>query len=194
MAEPIQGMAELKRKLTALAQKRAKNVELNVGFIGGQKYETNGMPIAAVAALNEFGAVIQQPARETTVYRSLRADGKFNKKGRFVKKNASNYATTHHVESYSITIPARPFMRTTITENKSKWFHSFAELMNSSDAEPQNVLGTLGEKMVKDVQNSIGRWDTPPNAPSTVRKKRGRNKPLENTETMLRAVSFEIKG
>lgn len=192
MAENIQGMAELRRKLKAIAQKGARKAELDVGFFAGKSYE-NGPPIASVAALNEFGAAINVPERTTTVYRSLRSDGvTYNRQGRFVKKRVANVATDHVVPAHTIIIPARPFMRTTISENQMKWYAAFAKILRDSNLDSKTSLTTLGEQIVNDIQATIRGWTEPPNAPSTIRKKK-RNNPLEDTNQMINNVTFRVK-
>lgn len=63
----------------------------------------------AYARIHQLGGVIKRQPRMQTIYRSYDAK-KDELSHRFVKKRASNFATDHHVESYEIRIPARPYL------------------------------------------------------------------------------------
>lgn len=86
--------------------------------------------------------------------------------------------------------PPRPFFRSAIAENESKWQESigkFAEQeMDSNDA-----LSLLGEVIADDIRGSIRQLVTPPLSPVTVAKK-GFNKPLIDTSHMLNSVDYEV--
>ncbi len=93
--------------LRELAAKLDAPGMLEVGFMEGAT-EPDGTSIPALAALNEFGGTVTIPARETTIHRSLNmATGEFHRGGRFVKADQSNFATTHAVPEYTVTIPPR---------------------------------------------------------------------------------------
>ncbi len=61
-------------------------------------------------AVHQYGAIIQIPARSQSIYRQLLSSGALAKKGKFVKKEKSNFASNVTLPAYSITIPARPFL------------------------------------------------------------------------------------
>lgn len=189
MAENIQGLGAFQRKLKRLVRKRGEPGAVKAGFIGDATYP-DGPSIVSVAALQEYGGLIRVPERMTTVYRSVREDGTFNKQGRFVKKRVSNFATDHVVPAHTIVIPPRAFMRTTFSEKRVAWLRDLVTLLRT-DMRTETALGTLGLKMAEDIQATIRGWTEPPNAPSTIRKKK-RNNPLEDTNTMLRAVTSEV--
>ena len=70
---------------------------LRVGFLETAKYdnaEGEALPVAQVAYWNEYGATINVPARKQTIYRSLNEKtGNFNRNGKFVKRDKSNFAS-----------------------------------------------------------------------------------------------------
>lgn len=85
--------------------------------------------------------------------------------------------------------PPRPFMRTTITNNKVKWAETVRKLV-PLHGENKSLL-QLGELIKGDLVASILNWTDPPNAPYTVKKK-GFNKPLVDTAQMSRSISYEL--
>jgi hypothetical protein len=142
-------------------------------------------------AVQEFGATIQMDERMQTIYRSVKANGEFNAKARFVKASKSNYATTHAVGSYTINIPARPFFRHMIAEKSPQWGAYMAQMLKLSNYDTGVALQKMGEKMHDQLQTSMRDWSTPRNAPSTIAKK-GFNDPLVHTGYALNSIGIEI--
>lgn len=183
-------------KLTAYLANILKEAEqgetLRVGFLEDATYP-DGTQVAMVAATQEFGGKIKVMQHEQTIYRSVKADGSFNKNGKFVKADKSNYATTHNVEAYEITIPARPFFRNMIAAKSSGWGKSMAATMKKTDFDVNQTLGLTGELIRGQLQESIRDFTTPANARSTIAKK-GFNHPLIDSGVMLNSVDWDLKG
>jgi len=55
-------------------------------------------------------------------------------------------------------------------------------------------VGLLGEKAVADVKNKIDAISEPPNAQSTIDKKRGSTNPLVDSGLLRQSVSWERVG
>ncbi|MBS0959784.1 hypothetical protein [Acetobacter thailandicus] len=182
----------LERTLTDLKRKLGDKTHVNVGFLEGATYP-DGTPVAYIAAIQEFGGKAEIPEREQTIYRSINADGSFRKRGRFVKKKSSNFATDHTVAAHEIVIPPRPFMRNTITNNQPDWGRMLGASLKASGYNAATAIGIVGEGMVKQMQKEIIDMKSPPNAPSTVREK-GFNNPLIDTAHMLHSVASEVKS
>jgi len=92
------------------------------------------------------------------------------------------------------TIPERPFMRTTMTQNRDEYFRLMRSMLISiirGRASSQRSIATVALRIKNDIQDSIIRWMTPPNAFSTEDKK-GFNDPLVDTEHMLENVEWRI--
>lgn len=87
-------------------------------------------------------------------------------------------------------IPARPFMRQTISKNKSDWIKNIYSSISSGKDISQS-LSFLGEKIVGDIQDSIINFSDPPNAPYTIQKK-GFNDPLVETGNMIKSVTKRV--
>ncbi|GBR70996.1 hypothetical protein [Gluconobacter kanchanaburiensis] len=215
----IKGMARLQATLNGKVQgaqknwmarllervlKKSNQMQMNVGFLDGATYPKNkssdrdksglapgsayadGMPVAAVAYQNEFGGEIDIPEHETKVYRSVKADGSFRKNGKFVKAKSSNFETTH-----TVTIPARPFMRNAIANNRDQWPALLAAALKQAKGDLDKALDLAAEAIVGQVQEEIRSLGDPPNAPSTIRAK-GFDKPLIDTGHMLNSVGYEV--
>jgi len=166
------------------------NYKLRVGFLKGMDYP-DGTPVAAVAAWNEFGATIPVKEHEQTIYRSLDPEGEFRHGARFVKRSKSDYATTHHVGAYQITIPPRPFFRNMIRDQSHKWPKMAAEMLKRNNLDIEKTLDEMGQEIAGRITESINTLMDPPNAPSTIRKK-GHDKPLIDTKLMVRSPSHVV--
>lgn len=90
-------------------------------------------------------------------------------------------------------IPERSFLRSTLRRHESEYADILQDGATRSLAGKTNmvqVLTVLGRVMVRDIWATI-RVMTPPNAPSTIRKK-GRDQPLIDTWEMFKAITFAI--
>ena len=94
-------------------------------------------------------------------------------------------------------IPARPFFRSAINKNRKEIvseMKSFLGKVGTGKLTGEQALKGIGLIVQGMIQDSIknGGWES--NAPSTVKAKKGTGQPLIETGSMLRAVSFEIRG
>ena len=87
-------------------------------------------------------------------------------------------------------VPARPFFRATIENNRADLPDKVASLMQKHDVE--TALRLVGDHMVGQLSDSVQTWTEPPNAESTIRKK-GYNAPLRETKQLARSFSYEIE-
>ncbi|MFL9904271.1 hypothetical protein PQR71_40140 [Paraburkholderia fungorum] len=196
------GGAALEAKLREIAEKVGKAKTVNVGFLEGATYP-DGTPVALIAATNEYGGTVTVPAHDTTIHRKIDKQGNFaagaldedgNRIGasQFVKASRSNYDTTHHVEEYTVTIPARPFFRGMIQKNKGEWPADLGKIIKAANYDSVLALGRLGKHVAEQLQESIRAFDDPANAKSTIAKK-GFDKPLVDSKNMLDNVDSEVK-
>ncbi len=143
----VSGGGRLDAYLREVAAKLDAPGTLEVGFMEDAT-EPDGTSIPMIAALNEFGGTVTIPARETTIHRSLNeASGEFRKGGRFVKAAQSNYATTHMVPEYTVTIPPRPFFRTMIAKESPHWGDDLGRLLVANGYDAERTLDQMGESM-----------------------------------------------
>lgn len=190
MAVKIKGGNKLRQALADLAKKVEKGGHVNVGFFPEATYP-DGTPVAYIASVQEFGGTVEVPEHQTEIYRSVGKDGSFNKGGKFVRRSKSNFATTHTVPAHVITIPARPFMRNTVSNNQAEWGKALGTALAETGFSVEkslNVMGRVMSDQMRDEIKSVG----PDNKPSTIRKK-GFNRPLIDTGRMFQSVTHEVK-
>lgn len=190
MAVKIKGGDKLQRALTNLAKKVEKGGHVDVGFFEDATYP-DGTPVAYIASVQEFGGTVEVPEHETEIYRSVAKDGSFNQNGKFVRRNKSNFATTHTVPAHVITIPARPFMRNTVANNQADWGKALGDALVETKFSVKKSLNVMGRVMSDQMRDEIKRIG-PENKPSTIRKK-GFNRPLIDTGRMFQSVTHEVK-
>lgn len=87
--------------------------------------------------------------------------------------------------------PPRPFMRNCVKRNRKKWRNAVQDIL-PVNLDIKKTFQTLGEDMVEDLKYEIYATNTPPNAPSTVKRK-GFNKPLIDTGKMVSSVRMRVK-
>ena len=90
----------------------------------------------------------------------------------------------------TVRIPPRPFFRGMIAQDSGRWGSLLAGFLRGS-YNSVRALRLMGEHIKDELQQSIVRFTTPENAPSTVKRK-GFNKPLIDTGVMQRAVDYEV--
>lgn len=170
-----------------------KNKKVRAGIFESATYaqaDKEPLHVAQVAYWNEYGAQIQVPEHQVTVYRLVsEKTGDFRLNGRFVKQSKANFATTHTVPAHTINIPARSFFRKTIRTHKGEWIKALPGLVNQHGA--AKGLELVGEAMKGDLVESIMTWTDPPNSKATIARK-GRDAPLRDTMQMSRSIGVEV--
>ena len=87
-------------------------------------------------------------------------------------------------------IPARPFFRTAIEDNRKALQAGVAKSLAKDG--PEIALAKAGQFMSDAFTESVQTWTDPPNAPSTIKAK-GFDAPLRAKDRLLRkAFSYEI--
>lgn len=190
----LKGGDKLKERLEELARMVGKTDVVNVGFLEGSTYPESegGLPVAAVAAIQEYGGSITVPEHTTTINRNITKNGDFKNGGQFAKASKANYQTQHVVPEYTITIPARPFFRSMIAENKGDWGPQLGKIIKASNYDSNVALGRMGENVKGQLQQSIRDLKDPANAKSTIKQK-GFDDPLVKSGHMLSSVDWEVK-
>jgi len=88
--------------------------------------------------------------------------------------------------------PPRPFVRVAVAENRRKWSDGLgqgAKACINGSADARTVLESVALQAAGDIAKAIEAVTAPPLKASTIRKKRGRSKPLEDTNLMLQSVT-----
>ena len=193
----LKGGDQLMRRLQDMARARGK---VRAGVLEGATNRETGEPIAPYAAMNEFGGVVNIPARTQTLYFRQNRDGTVD--NRFVAKERSNFAQDVTIPAHSVTIPARPFIRNTIKREKDVWTQELAKMI-ANGRPVQDALKLVGIRMAEDIQATINSNMRPPNSPATIRaktKKVDGGAPGEtmtpgtliDTGSMLDAVDYKV--
>jgi len=190
MTDGLKGGQKLQAYLDGLLKRVSTAQAVRVGFLEGSTYP-DGTPTAKVAAAQEFGATIEMPARQQTIYRKVDKSGEFLKNGRFVTAAKSNFATTHEVEAHTITIPARPYFRRMIAAKSNEWGAASGRYLVASQFDAAKALALMGELIRGQLQGSIRELTDPPLAASTIKAK-GFAKPLIASGHMLNSVDYEV--
>lgn len=93
-------------------------------------------------------------------------------------------------------VPERSFLRETFDVNYAQWRKETRDLLwevIKGKITPEKALKRLGIKMSIEVQNTIVKKATPPNAASTVSKKpEVGNNPLIHTRKLQRSIAFQV--
>lgn len=162
--------------------------KLEVGWFEESKYD-NGISIGKVAAVQNYGAVINQNV--TDKQRAF-----FHYIDIHLKKDTN---------TITIVIPPTHFMEKCIEENKEKWQKLCKDAWASvllGNITHDKAMEQIGMAIEGDVAKSIANGDYPPDAPSTVRTKMNRykdtktkgnlDKRLIDTGQMLDALSHKV--
>ncbi|HHZ7075506.1 TPA: hypothetical protein ACWLWR_000286 [Morganella morganii] len=88
-------------------------------------------------------------------------------------------------------IPPRPFFRSAIAINKKNWSAVIARGLKNYNGDVALAFGSAGEVIIDDLRESVRTWSSPPNAESTVRKKKFNN-PLIHTGQLMNSFSYEV--
>ena len=170
---------------------------VHVGILSGAT-NADGQSIAEYAAMNEFGGTITVPARQSEVYFKKKKDGTVG--NRFVKKSKSNFAQPVIIPAHTVTIPSRPFMRTTAREKGKDWAQLFAQITKgrlvSDPAVAKRAFTAIGRVAKSDIQATIMSNMPPPNSPEYAASKKKKHGGYDGTlflsGDMHKAVDFEV--
>lgn len=108
----------------------------------------------------------------------------------------NNYGTTRVVGDGKkgervVHVPARPFMQRVVESKSPRWGQLLGAALKKADYDAEKALAIAGEVIQGQVRQTIRDWTQPPNAESTVERK-GFNKPLTDTQLMLRSVDYQV--
>lgn len=105
--------------------------------------------------------------------------------------DGTSVATVAYKNEYGFkNIPSRPFMRTTVREQKEAWVELTKKGIKSGYT-LEHTLDLVGLSMQNEIQYSIMIWSQPPNAPYTIKKK-GQNSPLRDSMLLHDSIKYEV--
>jgi len=172
----------------ALTQKQTDYI-IKAGWFDTARYD-NSTPVGGIAAVQNFGAVINQNITEKQ--RKF-----FMALGIFLKKTT----TTLH-----IVIPATHFWENCQKENKEKWKKLIQDVWKSvllGNIEPEKAMEMVGRAIEGDIAKAIAAVDGPPLSPLTLEAKKrpykdkkttgNLGKRLSGTGLMFESVSHKVE-
>ena len=173
------GFEKIEKELSYL-----KSNQVAVGFFG----EDDSLLLTVVRA-NEYGAHI---VPKNTKYLWVPSSNAIHRYGKTVR--ARDVKVYFYLMSKS-DIPARPFLRKSLDENKKKYgqiIKAGIENILYNNGTGKNLLSKLGITAVADIRSTLTRWTKPGNAPLTIANKKGQNDPLTDTGDLPKRVTWKI--
>ena len=128
------------------------DIVVKAGVLENATRGEGGTPVAEYAAYNEYGATIEIPERTQTLYFKRKRDGSVG--NRFVKKGKSDFAQDASVKAHTVTIPSRPFLRSTLDAKADAWCDNLAEALEAGRT-PKEAMRLVGRRMADDIQATI---------------------------------------
>lgn len=159
-------MTEIKRKNPNCFQdiithlKELEDVTGKAGWFPSSVYE-NGKPVAYIASIQEFGAVINHPGGTP-----------YGPHGFVSKADGAGLPVT---KPHTIVIPPRPFMRPTIAREKNNWFKLLedgAKKVLRGKISAKEVLELVALRAAGDIGETIKAIVSPPLAKGTIAARR----------------------
>lgn len=119
---------------------------------------------------------------------------RFGKPRRFgVTKEKSAFQVASYNEYGGWNRPPRPFIAKCVRENEQDW-KKFVIKKAKNAQSMASILWSLGPKVKMDLSDTVKKFSTPPNAPSTIKMK-GFNNPLVDSGNMSEAfIDVEVNG
>lgn len=155
------------KQLEKLIKELDSDYYVDIGILGKQTATEDGITLAGIGAVQEFGKIINHPGG--TPYKIV---GKG--KSVFVKKGSADAIGV--TGPHQISIPERSFIRMPL-EKKAKDIQKDAENIMQDSMEKQDIkqifttIGISGEAAIKEAFATRGFGSWAPNAESTVRQK-----------------------
>jgi hypothetical protein len=107
--------------------------------------------------------------------------------------NLPVYASANEFGTQDGRIPERAFLRKTFDDdNAIREVFDFGAQIYDKTGDIKGMLKAMGLKLVAEIQKSIDSNIPPPNAPSTIKAKGGKNKTLIDTGRMRQGITFKI--
>ncbi|MCX2562155.1 hypothetical protein OQ252_12215 [Acetobacter farinalis] len=183
----------------------ASGPAVKAGFFR-QATEEDGTPVAAIAAVQEFGAVVrgqgahavvipprpflrQSLAENRTAWVRLLAQALKTSLRNGIKVSGAGGATTGPLRMGATPLASQrsPSQASSLDRSLASSLPALIQQLRN----PTQALSTVGRAMQADITHTIRQIRTPPNAPATIRHK-GFDKPLEETGMLEKNVAFQV--
>lgn len=188
------GTQQVEKALRDLQKKLDGSQRVLVGVPSGAGAYEDGLTIATIAAVNEFGAKdIQHKGGVSYGYKTEK--DAIAGKVRFLKQG-EGFMELGKTGAHTGSIPARPFLRPGV-ENVAPALVLLAEVqipkVLSGEFTMHQILQQIGQMAEDGVRTQIDNVKEPPNAKSTIRKK-GSDKPLIEDGHLRQSIRYVIGG
>lgn len=177
-------MTELRAELEKLTSDHVVTVGIHED---AGNVESNDLTMAGLGAVHEFGAEINHPGGTNYGYASKAAADR--NEVRFLKDGAG-YAVLGVTQPHKINIPARPWLSPGVDASNLEYVKLIEDGIANGDTMDQ-TLNRVGVVAVASVQRYMTELRTPPNAPSTIKRK-GSSNPLIDSGAMRQSVTYKI--
>jgi len=181
VTETDMGKAKLMEQLAIMKTRPS----VKIGVMSGKPLEDDpNITLAGLAAVHEFGAKINHPGG--TPYMVTSGGAVFLKKG--------DARAIGHTKPHLIVIPQRSFLRKTVIDHRDKYQKRATKILGQIAAGRQEVytgLSLMGLLIEGDTKRTISKGVSPPNAPSTIRRKKS-SKPLIDTGRLRQSITHEV--
>ncbi len=174
----------------AIALQRRLRQDVTEVKVGIQSDESETLLI--IGASNEFGATIHHPGGTAYGYRTA-ADAK-KKKSTFLKKG-TGFKVLGVTKPHTIVIPSRSYIRSTVDEKQEEYNKLIEVLFGrviDGSLDMFSMLDLIGQKVESDIKRKIVTLKSPPNAASTIRKKKSDNPLIGQSSTLLNSIRFVV--
>jgi len=88
--------------------------------------------------------------------------------------------------------PPRPFFQRMVMAEGQHWRREIRSYLKMYNNDGEKVMQEMGELLKQRIEESIYALYTPPLAPSTIKKK-GHDKPLLDTHTMISSIKYKVE-
>lgn len=163
-----------KKVWDALKQKQSDYL-IQAGWFEESKYD-NGAPIGGIAAVQNYGAVINQNVTEKQRKFFMAA------LGIYLRKTTANL---------HIVIPPTHFMEKCQEENKEKWRKLIQQAWQSvllGNITPDKAMEMIGLQIEGDIAKSIAAVNNPPLKENTIKQRRNQYKDKKTTGSLTKRL------
>lgn len=184
----VTGIQEVETELRKELEKLTDGAQVVLVGIHEEASDPDGpLTMAQLGAVHEFGAEIDHPGG--TPYGYPTKEHAEKGRVRFMKKG-EGYMVLGETEPHKITIPERPWLEPGVNKGNEDYIKLIEEGI-ANDLGNDTILNQVGAVAQARAQKEIVDVKTPPNAPSTIRKK-GSSNPLIDSGAMRQSVHFSL--
>ena len=186
----VSGLQEVHAELRKELEKLTEGAQVVLVGIHEEASDPDGpLTMAQLGAVHEYGAEIDHPGGTPYGYPTK----EHAEKGqvRFMNKG-EGFMVLGETEPHKINIPERAWLQPGVSSGNEDYIKLIEDGI-SNDMDSANILERVGAVAVGKAQKQIIDVRSPPNTPSTIRKKGSAN-PLVDTGAMGQSVHFKLSN